>query len=71
MSTAYFKINFIYGLWGRAHISGLENAVFGLGIKAHISFEGSIYVIQIPLKRFLLQLFFAPLIREMYYIFQS
>ena len=39
--------------FGVGHISGLENALFGFGIKAYISSTDCIHVIQIPLNPFI------------------
>lgn len=49
------------------HTSELENALFGLGIKAHVSSGESIHVIQIP-ESFHFQFIFAPLMRDVLYI---
>ena len=52
--------------FGVGHISGLENALFGFGIKAYISSTDCINVIQIPLNPFISS--FALLIWDVLYI---
>ena len=52
--------------FGVGHISGLENALFGFGIKAYISSTDCIHVIQIPLNPFISS--FALLIWDVLHI---